>query len=178
MPPARPDQLGSKLAQLVEEVVEGHEQFADDMYTTRDGKLLIVSRPSFGDVVALSLETNRIVWRFRVSGFRSDHMALSPDGTRVAVSASTGNVVHILDVATGRELGRFPSGDSPHENVYSRDGSRIFHASIGAVYTPLDGQRVDSTKGTRVFQIVDANSLQILKRIDIRRSSTRRGTHN
>ena len=147
---------------------EGHDQFVDDMYSSRDGRLLVVSRPSFGDVAALSLETGRIVWRFRVSGFRSDHMALSPDGQRVAVSASTGNVVHVLEVATGREIGRFPSGDSPHENVYSRDGSKIFHASIGAVYTPLDRKWADSTKGVRYFQIVDANTLQVVKRIDVR----------
>lgn len=147
---------------------EGHDQFVDDMYTSRDGRLLVVSRPSFGDVVALSTDTGRIAWRFRVAGFRSDHMALSPDGLRVAVSASTGNVVHVLDVATGREVGRFASGDSPHENVYSRDGSKIFHASIGAVYTPLDQKWADSTKGVRVFQIVDANTLQIVKRIDVR----------
>jgi len=147
---------------------EGHDQFVDDMYSSTDGRLLVVSRPSFGDVAALSLETGRIVWRFRVGGFRSDHMALSPDGQRVAVSASTGNVVHVLEVATGREIGRFPSGDSPHENLYSRDGSKIFHASIGAVYTPLDQKWADSTKGVRYFQIVDANTLQIIKRIDVR----------
>ena len=65
-----------------------------------------------------------------------DHMAISPDGRVVVVSASTGNVVHALDTRTGKEVGRFPSGDSPHENNYSADGSRIFHASIGLVYTP------------------------------------------
>jgi DNA-binding beta-propeller fold protein YncE len=147
---------------------EGHDQFVDDIYTSRDGRLLVVSRPSFGDVVALATDTGRIVWRFRVAGYRADHMALSPDGQRVAVSASTGNVVHVLEVATGREIGRFSSGDSPHANVYSKDGSRIFHASIGAVYTPLDEKWADSTKGERVFQIVDAGTLQVIKRIDIR----------
>ena len=71
---------------------------------------------------ALDLNTGAIVWRFRVDGQRSDHMAMSPDGKHVAVSASTGNVVHILDTFTGQEVGRFPSGDSPHENNYSADG--------------------------------------------------------
>ncbi len=147
---------------------EGHDQFVDDMYTSTDGRLLVVSRPSFGDVVAITLATGRVAWRFRVSGFRADHMAISPDGRHVAVSASTGNVVHVLEVATGRQVGRFASGDSPHENVYSRDGSRIFHASIGNVYTGLDRPWLDSTKGQRYFQVVDARSLQILKRIDMR----------
>ena len=146
---------------------EGHNQFVDDMYSTNDGRLLIVSRPSLADVVAISFETGQIVWRFRVAGQRSDHMGLSPDGTRVAVSASTGNVVHILDTATGQEVGTFESGDSPHENAYSRDGSRIFHASIGLVYTPLDQPLLDTTKGERYFQVVDSQTNQILKRIDM-----------
>ena len=159
---------------------EGHHQYVDDMYSSLDGRLLIVSRPSYADVVAIEVTSGDIAWRFEVDGYRSDHMALSPDGTQVAVSASTGNVVHILDVETGEELGRFPSGDSPHENIYSEDGKRIYHASIGTVYTPLDNELVgdltdgllgqnllDATKGERVFQVVDANSLEIIKRLDL-----------
>ncbi|WP_417539381.1 YncE family protein [Marinobacter sp.] len=133
----RPDKLF--FFQVVRHLIgEGNDQYVDDMYSTRDGKLLIVSRPSFADVVAIDIATNRIVWRFEVEGYRSDHMALSPDGTEVAVSASTGKVVHILDVRTGKERGRFPTGDSPHENVYSKDGKKIYHASIGHVFTLAD----------------------------------------
>ena len=119
-------------------VGENNDQFVDDMYSTNDGRLLIVSRPSLRDVVGIDIATGKIVWRFVVDGQRSDHMALSPDGRHVAVSASTGNVVHILDVQTGQEVGRFASGDSPHENTYSKDGKLIYHASIGLVYTPAD----------------------------------------
>jgi DNA-binding beta-propeller fold protein YncE len=148
-------------------VGEGHDQYVDDMFSSHDGRLLVVSRPSLADVVALDLNTGAIVWRFRVAGQRSDHMAMSPDGRRVAVSASTGNVVHILDTFTGQEVGRFPSGDSPHENNYSGDGQRIYHASIGLVYTPADQPQFDSTKGDRRFQIVDANTNQIIKQLDM-----------
>jgi hypothetical protein len=148
-------------------VGEGHDQFVDDMYSTNDGKLLIVSRPSLADVVAIEIATGRIAWRFRVDGQRSDHMGLSPDGRFVAVSASTGNVVHVLESATGREAWRFPSGDSPHENTYSRDGSRIYHASIGLVYTPADQPQFDSTKGGRRFEIVDTNTHQVIKTLDM-----------
>ena len=148
-------------------VGEGHDQFVDDMFSSHDGRLLVVSRPSLADVIGLDLNTGQIVWRFRVDGQRSDHMAMSPDGRRVAVSASTGNVVHILDTFTGQEVGRFDSGDSPHENNYSADGKRIFHASIGLVYTPADQPVFDSTKGDRRFQIVDATTNQIVKQIDM-----------
>jgi DNA-binding beta-propeller fold protein YncE len=148
-------------------VGEGNDQFVDDMFASHDGRLLVVSRPSLADVVGIDIASGRIVWRFRVDGQRSDHMAMSPDGRHVAVSASTGNVVHILDTFTGQEVGRFPSGDSPHENNYSQDGSRIYHASIGAVYTPADQPELDSTKGDRRFQIVDTATNQIIEQLDM-----------
>jgi len=161
-----PERLGYFLA-IRMLVGEGNDQYVDDMYSTNDGRLLIVSRPSLRDVVGIRLADGEIVWRFVVDGQRSDHMGLSPDGKHVAVSASTGNVVHILDVETGQEVGRFASGDSPHENTYSKDGSRIFHASIGLVYTPADQPLLDSTKGDRRFQIVDTSNNEIVKQVDI-----------
>jgi YVTN family beta-propeller protein len=152
-------------------VGEGNDQYVDDMFTTHDGRLMAVSRPSFADVVGIDLATQRIVWRFPMEGYRSDHMAVSPDGRKLVVSDSTANKVHELDLRTGRKTGEFPSGDSPHENEYSEDGSRIFHASIGRVYTPTDrpelGLARDTSKGERYFQIVDGRSLEILKRWDM-----------
>jgi DNA-binding beta-propeller fold protein YncE len=64
-------------------------------------------------------------------------------------------------MATGQKVGEFPSGDSPHENAYSQDGSRIFHASIGRVYTPTDLPAFDTSKGDARFQIVDTSTNQI-----------------
>lgn len=147
---------------------EGHDQLVDDMYSSNDGRLLIVSRPSFADVVALDLATGEIVWRFVVDGVRSDHMALSPDGETVVVSASTGNVVHALDVETGEEVGRFESGGSPHESVYLDGGETILHASIGMVYSPLDDPALDATKDERVLQLVDADTYEVTRRYDLR----------
>src|SRR5690606_24075873 len=81
---------------------EGNDQFVDDMYSTPDGRLLAVSRPSLADVVGINIETNEIHWRFQVDGIRSDHMRLSPDGKHLAVSASTGSVVPHLALHSGR----------------------------------------------------------------------------
>ena len=172
-----PVRLGYFLA-IRELIGEGNDQFVDDMYTSNDGRLLIVSRPSLADVVAISLETGEIVWRFAVAGQRSDHMAVSPDGKQVAVSASTGNVVHLLDVQTGEQTGLFNSGDSPHENVYSKDGERIYHASIGLVYTPADAPVLDTTKGDRYFMVVDADSGEILEQINMGRKLAEAGYAN
>ncbi len=146
---------------------EGHDQYVDDAFTSHDGRTLYVSRPSLADVVAIDLRTRRIVWRFEVDGVRSDHMAISPDGRRLLVSASTARKVHVIDTATGAAAGEFASGDQPHENNFSADGRRIFHASIGTVYTPGDAPELDAAKGDRWFQVVDADTLQVLQRIDV-----------
>lgn len=155
---------------------EGHDQLVDDMYSSNDGRLVVVSRPSFADVVAISLRTKRIVWRFPVAGVRSDHMAVSPDGRHVVVSASTGNLVHVLRISDGKEVGSFPSGGSPHESVYIDGGKRILHASIGTVYSPLDNPDLpDPLEQGRVLQIVNAKTFEVERRYDVRAALDARG---
>ncbi|MFE2102013.1 YncE family protein [Streptomyces sp. NPDC059468] len=149
-------------------VGEGHDQFADDMYSTPDGRSVVVSRPSFADVVSIDLATGKINWRFPVSGYRADHMAVSPDGTRVAVSASTANTVHVLDIATGKQLGSFATGDKPHENIFTKDGKYIWNMAIGDVNTALDDPAWDWTKGDRHITVVDATTYKQVKVIDMR----------
>lgn len=147
---------------------EGHDQLVDDLYTTPDGRSLVASRPSFVDVVSIDLATGKINWRFPVSGFRADHMAVSPDGTRVAVSASTSNTVHVLDIYTGRQLGSFATGDKPHENVFTGGGKYLWNMAIGEVNTRLDDPALDWTKGDRRITVVDATTFQPVKVIDLR----------
>jgi DNA-binding beta-propeller fold protein YncE len=163
---SQPDRLAyfNAIRQLVG---EGHDQLVDDAFTSRDGRVVYVSRPSLADVVAISLRTHKIRWRTPVEGYRSDHMAISPDGRRLLVSASTARKVHVIDTKTGAIVGNFASGDQPHENNFSRDGRLIYHASIGTVYTPLDDPLLDDTKGDRWFEIVDARTLQVLRRVDM-----------
>jgi DNA-binding beta-propeller fold protein YncE len=148
-------------------VGEGHNQYVDDGFTSPDGRVVYFSRPSFADVVAIDLKSGKIRWRTKVDGYRADHMAISKNGRRLLVSASTANVVDVIATRTGRIVGRIPSGDSPHENNFSRDGSKIFHASIGLVYTDTDDPSEDATKGERVFEVIDASTYRVLKRIDM-----------
>jgi YVTN family beta-propeller protein len=161
-----PVALGYFMA-IRELIGEGHDQLVDDAFTSPDGQYLYVSRPSFADVVAFDLGTKKIVWRVKVEGYRADHMAISHDGSRLLVSASTAGKVHVIDTAAGKIVGSFPSGESPHENNFSRDGNLIYHASIGKVYTPTDEPSMDATKGDRRFEIVDAHTLQVLRTIDM-----------
>ncbi|MGW4076167.1 YncE family protein [Streptomyces asiaticus] len=147
---------------------EGHDQFVDDMYSTPDGSDIVVSRPSFADVVSIDVATGKVNWRFPVSGFRADHMAVSPDGKRVAVSASTSNTVHVLDIETGKQLGSFSAGDKPHENVFTDGGKYLWNMSIGEVNTALDDPSMDWTKGDRHITVVDMTTYRQVKVIDMR----------
>ena len=147
---------------------EGNDQLVDDMYSTPDGKSVVASRPSFADVVSINIATGQINWRTPVEGFRADHMAVSPDGQRLAVSASSGNVVHVLDINTGKELGRFTTGDKPHENIFFSGGSKILNSAIGNVETSMDASWQDFTKGKRFITIADANTFKVIKKIDFR----------
>ncbi|WP_320671310.1 YncE family protein [Patulibacter defluvii] len=148
---------------------EGHDQLVDDMFTSHDGRYVYVSRPSLADVVAIDLRTHRLVWRTRIDGNRSDHMAISPDGKQLLVSASTAKVVDVVDTATGRITHRIPSGDQPHESNYSADGKRIYHASIGSVFTNFDDPSQDSAKGDRVFEVIDAKTFKVLQQVHMNR---------
>ena len=178
---AAPDKLAFYLA-VQQAIGEGHDQYVDDMFTTRDGRLLVVSRPSFADVVWIDLASGRIVAEQPMDGYRTDHMAVSPNGRRLLVSDSTANTVHEYAMGgagrkrTGTRLRTFESGDTPHENNYSRDGKRIFHASIGRVYTPVDypelgpvpiGGVHDAVKANRWLEIVDNRSFAIERRWDM-----------
>ncbi|WP_462418930.1 YncE family protein [Kytococcus sp. Marseille-QA3725] len=150
---------------------EGHDQLVDDVYSANDGKSVVISRPSFADVVSIDVETNEINWRFPMTGFRSDHMALSPDGKRVAVSDSSANRVHVLDVATGEEVGTVRTGDRPHENVFSPDGKHLWTMSIGKVendHDDPDQQRDDVLKGKRYVTVTDAETFEPVRTIDMR----------
>jgi hypothetical protein len=171
---------------------EGHDQYVDDMFGTRSGRYLAVSRPSFADVVwvdvakAIAGRSDSIVREQPMDGHRTDHMGVSPDGRRLLVSDSTERQViefSMVDetvggrtIAMGDRLRTFESGETPHESNYTKDGARIFHASIGKVYTPGDATGVgpvkigpvhDALKGDRWFQIVRNGDFQVTQRWDM-----------
>jgi DNA-binding beta-propeller fold protein YncE len=153
---------------LIRNVIgEGHDQLVDDLFPSSDGRFIYASRPSFADVVAIDVATGKVAWRTPVEGIRADHAAISPDGRTFLVSASTARKVHAIDTATGKILGSFESGDQPHENTFSKDGKRIYHASIGKVYVPTTASWLDWIKGDRWFQIVDSQTLKVIRRVDM-----------
>jgi YVTN family beta-propeller protein len=146
---------------------EGHDQLVDDLFPSKDGRYLYASRPSFADVVSIDVNSGEIVWRTPIAGSRSDHAALSPDGKIFLVSAITARKAQAIDTATGKIVREYESGDQPHENNYSKDGKRIYHASIGPVFIPTTAAWLDWIKGDRWFIVWDAETGETLKRIDM-----------
>ncbi|WP_307816592.1 YncE family protein [Nocardioides limicola] len=182
-----PDKLVFYLA--IQQIVgEGNDQYVDDMFTTRDGNLLAVSRPSFADVVWIDIATGRIVARQLMNGYRTDHMQVSPDGRRLLVSDSTDRTVHeyvmggLDNPRTGEYLRSFESGETPHESEYIHDGAEILHASIGRVYTPGDYPELgiihDLIKADRWFQRVRNSDFKILARWDMGKELAEAGFPN
>jgi YVTN family beta-propeller protein len=189
-----PDRLAFYLA-VQQGVGEGNDQYVDDMFTTRDGRFLAVSRPSLSDVVWINIRRaaagrkDSIVAEQQMDGYRTDHMGVSPDGRRLIVSDSTERQVlefSMVDerrrdgsrIRMGERLRAFESGDTPHENNYFADGKRIFHASIGRVYTAPDQQLPgpipddlvhDTIKADRWMQIVRTKDFSVAKRWDMGR---------
>lgn len=166
----------------------GNDQLVDDLFTTRDGNLIAVSRPSLADVVWVDLKTGKIVAEQQMDGYRTDHMEVSPDGKRLLVSDSTSKQVieYVMGGRgkpnTGKRLRTFPSGETPHESNFIKNGKKIVHASIGRVYTPLDAGELgpigDVIKADRWFQIVRNSDFKILQRWDMGKELAEAGFPN
>jgi len=140
---------------------KGGDRWVDDLAVSPDGRRLYVSRGILADVVAVDLVTHQQLWRWEIEGFTSDHMALSPDGTRIVVSDLTAGKAQVLDAASGARIGSFTTGTYPHGNDYSADGRRIYNASIGTISLPVE---LEFLKGARQLTVADATTLRVIRR--------------
>jgi CubicO group peptidase (beta-lactamase class C family)/DNA-binding beta-propeller fold protein YncE len=126
-----------------QQVVEaaGGKNYAQDQDVSPDGRTLYVSRGHRGDVAAFSIKTGKLLWKVPIPGFRSDHMTISEDGSRLYVSALTEDEVEVIDTARQAIVATFPSGQWPHDNHLSPDGSRIYNGSIGNIVAPEESRQ-------------------------------------
>lgn len=139
---------------------EGGDRFADDVYLSPDGRTLYVSRGNLDDVAAFDIASKTMTWRFQVAGFKADHAALSPDGSRFIVSATTAGEAQVLDTATGSLVTTFPTGTYPHANDYSPDGKYLYNSSIGITTLP---KSLESLKGSRQITVVDPATFKVIR---------------
>jgi YVTN family beta-propeller protein len=143
--------------QLVE--AAGGPNFAQDVDLAPDGRTLYVSRGHRGDVAAFDIASGELAWKLRIPGLRSDHMTISDDGSRLYVSALTEDEVEVVDTAERRIVATFPSGQWPHDNHLSHDGSRLYNGSIGNIVAPSEARGLEPYRLT----VVDSATLAPLE---------------
>jgi len=139
---------------------EGGDRFVDDVFVSPDGRTLYISRGNLDDAIAFDIASRTISWRFKLDGFKADHAALSPDGKRFVVSATTAQAAQVLDTSSGALVANFATGTYPHQNDYSANGQHIYNSSIGVTSLP---KALDALKGPKQLTVVDANTLQVIR---------------
>jgi YVTN family beta-propeller protein len=142
------------------------KRFVDDIFVSPDGTILYVSRSNLGDVAAFDLTRpgHPRIWRNFVESPKADHAAISPDGTRIVVSATgTSRVANMFDARTGAIVGSFTTGFFPHQNDYTADGKYIYNSSIGDVRYGAVSYANNMQKGDRWLVKVDAETLEVVK---------------
>ena len=145
---------------------EGHNQYVDDAFTSPDGRLLYVGRPSLADVVAIDLGTRKIVWRMKVDGLAPITWGSRPTARgcscrprrRRRSTSSIPGAVRSSAVSVRRPAAREQLLGRRHAHLPCEHRHRLYAARHA---------RARLGKGEREFQIVDARSLAILARVDI-----------
>jgi YVTN family beta-propeller protein len=77
------------------------------------------------EVTVLSAKTNRIIGEIE-TGETPHSEAMSPDGSRLAVTSFNGNVVFLINTSTEKMIAQIPVGKNPLDIAYSPDGRYIF----------------------------------------------------
>lgn len=165
------DPVQGTAGQRVVEATAG-ENYAQDLNVSPDGRTLYVSRGHRGDVAAFDIESGDLLWKTPVNGFRSDHMTLYPDGSRLFVSAISGRPdegVDVVETESGEIVGRFQTGEFPHDNTVSPDGEYVYNSSIGNILQPREvrenrPKEVNDTLLRKPYQITvaDAETLEVV----------------
>ena len=137
--------------------------YVQDIQLSPDGEILYVSRGYLGDVAAFSLRSHALLWRLQIHSLRADHMELSPDGSRLFVSALTSNVVEVIDTATHGFVGAVPAGDWPHTLAFSPDGRTAYGGSLGVQTLDTATSQTPPSDGRHWLEAIDPQTL-LLKR--------------
>ncbi len=89
-------------------------------------------------VTVLNAKNNVIITEVEV-GETPHGEAVSPDGSRLAVTSFAGNVVYLINTATDKMVKQIPVGKNPLEIAYSPDGRYLFTAdNLGNTVTVID----------------------------------------
>jgi DNA-binding beta-propeller fold protein YncE len=147
----------------------GAANYLQDTDISPDGRTLYASRGYLGDVAAFDIASGRLLWARSLNTGRADHMAITPDGASLFVSAMMDNRVYRVATATGTITGHVVTGVYSHDNKVTADGRLLYNTSIGALSSmprTSGGAPLADTPGAP-FQItvVDVQTLQVRDRI-------------
>jgi len=79
-------------------------------------------------MAAMDLKTEKMVWEQTYDGDCCDRPGVSPDGKVLYIPALVAHAYYVADAMTGRMIKRIetPAQTSPHNTIFSLDGSRVF----------------------------------------------------
>jgi DNA-binding beta-propeller fold protein YncE len=137
---------------------QGEVNYTQEVRFSPSGKTIYVSRGYLGDVAAFSVATHKLLWRLEVPGLRADHLAVSPDGQRLFVSALPGMRVYAINTRTHRINGSYEAGTFPHVLEFSPDGDFIYSGSLGDQLAPYGQDR-----GIHQITVANANTLEVAR---------------
>jgi serine/threonine-protein kinase len=80
------------------------------------------------EVTVLNAKTNGVIGEIE-TGETPHSEAISPDGSRLAVTSFNGNEVFLINTATEKMIAQIPVGRNPLDIAYSPDGRYIFTAN-------------------------------------------------
>jgi YVTN family beta-propeller protein len=115
--------------------------FLDDVTASKDGRILYANRVESmghpfskragesGEVIAISTETEQILWRTPVHGW-PNHLALSADDRRLYVPLYDRMWIEVVDTEKHEVVDRIPAAMGSHGMRLSPDGRRLYVGSM------------------------------------------------
>jgi len=131
----------------------------DDLISSRDGKVLYVSRLDTKDVIAVSTSTEKELWRVDVGG-TPNHLALSRDERVLYVPLYDKGELIAVDTKTHNILKRITVGTSAHGTILGPTGKYVYVGLMERnqlaqveVATNTIKRVIHAPEGVRPFQI-------------------------
>jgi len=114
--------------------------YLDDVVASGDGKILYTNRTEslglqekrvgeLGEIIAISTETEQLLWRTPVSGW-PHHLTLSQDDRLLYVPLFDRFWMEVVDTGQHKVVKRFPIGYGGHGTRLSPDGKRLYVGSM------------------------------------------------
>jgi YVTN family beta-propeller protein len=138
--------------------------FLDDVTPSHDGRILYVNRydslglgdkhvAESGEVIAVSTDTEKVLWRTRVDGW-PNHLTISQDDRLLYVPLFNTLWMEVIDTQQHKVVKKFQIGFGGHGTRLSPDGKRIY---VGSMMTDVLGvYDLQSLKPVKILPFKDA----------------------